>query len=229
VDLIRFHVSTPADEVDRYRLQIVEGRLVSIATTSVEAKRGELWDPSTAIFAVPGVRQARVLFDSEGKLAGLVEEARDFRWSGIEAKARVLASCELRGYAEEVAKVLGALERRDESAQLYGTLGLILGLPKVVAMARGILIETENSFFREVQHRVGSSSPWSKLHRIGAGFVPGCTLNVRASAGVHLYPETRSIVSTCLEEADSEVIEAACGWIAKASIVDRIELLTHGT
>ncbi len=46
VDILRFVEVEPREPSDRYRLEIVCGRLVSISTTSVEAKRRELEGPT---------------------------------------------------------------------------------------------------------------------------------------------------------------------------------------
>jgi len=121
----------------------------------------------------------------------------------------------------------GPFERRDESAHHNGTLGLVLGLPEVVAMGRGILIEIENTFFRQVQDDLGSSSPWSRLHRIGVGFVASCAPALRASAALHLYSETRRVLSPLLDEAGSAVIEAACRWVADAPVIRQDKILAH--
>ncbi|MCH8205740.1 MAG: nucleotidyltransferase domain-containing protein [Chloroflexi bacterium] len=80
VDVLRFVQCLPEQEGDRYRLEVRDGHLFSVTTTTVAEKTGELTRPEKAIWAVPGLRQARVLLDKEGSLAELKLEADDFSW-----------------------------------------------------------------------------------------------------------------------------------------------------
>src|SRR5215813_193950 len=59
VDIYRFGQNPPKDAEDRYRLEMIEGHLVSITGTTTEAKHADLAEPDTAIWAVPGLRQIR--------------------------------------------------------------------------------------------------------------------------------------------------------------------------
>jgi hypothetical protein len=123
IDLIRFAAVLPEAEADRYTLAYREGHLVSLSTTTVDAKRAELGRPETAIWAVPGLQQARVLLDREGGLAALLGEAHAFRWEPLQAEADAYAGYNVMGLAEEAHKVLGALANGDEAVALYGTGG----------------------------------------------------------------------------------------------------------
>lgn len=128
--------------------------------TTITAKREELARPETAIWAVPGLQQAQMLLDKDGSLGELQRAALTFIWEPLQAVADAYASHIVMGDGEEVHKIPGALMARDESAILYGTLGLVLGLARAVAIQRGLLIQTENSFFRQVQEAVGRDSAW---------------------------------------------------------------------
>src|SRR5262245_25313995 len=57
IDILRFAPVLPATERERYTLRAREDRLLSITTTTIAAKRAELCQPETAIFAAPGLRQ----------------------------------------------------------------------------------------------------------------------------------------------------------------------------
>ena len=208
VDILRFVEEEPGEPSERYQLRMLRSRLVSVSTTSVEAKRREFEDPDTAIWAVPGLRQARVLSDPGGSIRELVARARGFRWASIERKARARASTHLMGYAEEVTKVLGALERSDPYAAVYGAMGLVSGMANAMALACELLVPSENLFFSKLYEAAGTSSRWARLHRVAAGFeptVPGSDPRLlRSAAALQLYLETtgrlRGLI--CAEHAD---------------------------
>ena len=102
--------------------------LVSISTTTIKEKTEEMKLPEKAVWVVPGLRQAKILSDKNDSIKNLKKLAENFEWKPLQKSADKYASYNLMGYAEEVHKILGALERNDESATLYGTIGLVLGL-----------------------------------------------------------------------------------------------------
>jgi hypothetical protein len=151
------------------------------------------------------------LLDKEGALAKLKQEAGAFTWEPLRVAADEYASYDVMGYAEEVHKILSALTKRDESAVLYGTVGLLFGLTRAVAVQRGILIESENSYLRQVQESVGRDSVWTRYHRLAAGFEIGATnrspAEVRGIAGLALYEETVRLLWHILRPAHLDVID----------------------
>ncbi len=217
VDILRFVEVEPREPSDRYRLEIVYGRLVSVSTTSVEAKRRELEGPDTARFAVPGLRQARVLSDRNGCIRDLVTDAARFRWASVEERARELVSYHLMGCAEEVGKVLGALQRRELYAAVLGAMGLVSGMAEAMALASQLLVESENFFFRELYAAAGDDSPWARLHRAAAGFEPAASQvdpkRLRSHAALHLYLETAERLRDLIEPQHALVVEHACDAI----------------
>ena len=222
VDILRFVEDEPREPSDRYQLEIVGGRLVSISTASVESKRRELESPETARFAVPGLRQARVLSDRNGRIRDLVARAASFRWASVEGKARALASYHLMGCAEEVGKVLGALQRPDLYAAAYGAMGLVAGMAEAMSLASELLVESENFFFRELYAAVGDDSRWARLHRVAAGFEPAAPqvdpMRLRSHAALHLYLETAERLRDLIEPRHVPVVEHACGAIRSSRI-----------
>jgi hypothetical protein len=211
IDLIRFIPVLPATDADRYTLAYRKGHLVSLSTTTVEAKRAELGRPGTAIWAVPGLQQACLLRDRDGALASLLQEARAFRWAPMQSEADACASYNVMGLVEEVHKVLGALERADESAALNATWGLIAGLARAVIVQRGVLIQTENAYFQQVQEAAGLGSAWSRAFRVAAGCEVTPTdlspVLARASAALRLYHETTTLLSSALQPQHLTVID----------------------
>jgi hypothetical protein len=218
IDLIRFTPIMPEADADRYTLAYREGHLVSLSTTTVYAKRAELRRPETAIWAVPGLRQARLLLDRDGALVALLHDAHTFRWDTLQSEADVYASYNVMGLAEEVHKVLGALAKDDEAVVLYGTWGLVAGLARAMIVQRGVLIQTENAYFHQAQEAAGLDSAWSGAFRIAIGLemVPVTT---RAGAALRLYQETAMRLSSALQPQHLAVIRGALARIQAAGLM----------
>jgi hypothetical protein len=223
VDLLRFTLTPPERDHERYTLLVRDGWLVSLSTATIAAKRDELSQPAAALFAVPGLRQMRLLDDPLGVLAQLQQEAHGFSWQRLESAADTHVSETVLGVAEEACKVLGALEQHDESAAAYGTLGLVNGLTRAVAIHQRLLITSENTYFAQVQEAMGNESAWTRSFRLAAGFDAGAPtampFETRARAGLALYRETVGIVRRLLPERYLPVVEAALAAIGQAGYV----------
>jgi hypothetical protein len=222
VDIIRYAATIPPTSEEQYTLAIRDGQLVSLTTTTIAAKSAEMGRPEEAVFVVPGLRQARILHDPTGALATLHQRARSFTWEPLRAAANAYASEMVMGNAEEVHKLLGALSRRDESAVIYATRGAVKGLTHAVAVGRGVLIESENSYYRQVQEAVGTHAAWTRYHRIAAGFVtPSSRLAPATAIGIaalHLYRETAHLLLPLLLPRHLPVIEATLELIAASGL-----------
>jgi len=219
VDVVRFAKREPERESDRYTLRLVDERIVSVTTTTVAAKRAELAQPESAVWAVAGLRQARILLDSDSALAALIDEARAFQWAPLQAAADAYASDLLMGLAEEAGKIMGGLARGDESAIVYGALGLLPGLVRAVIVQRGVLLRSENAFFVQPQVAVGRDSTWAHALRLAAGIEAPPTVVARtlsppaaapiqahALATLRLYRETAALLDPIIHPADRAVI-----------------------
>jgi hypothetical protein len=154
-----------------------------------------------------------VLLDKDGALAALREKAIAFTWEPLQPTADGFASYTLMGNAEEVHKVLSALVRRDESAAMYGTVGMCNMLTQIVIVQRGLLIQTENSWFQQVYDEVGRDSDWTRYHRLANGFEAGpphlLPFEARAIAGLRLYEETAKLLRHVLRPAHAQVVDTA--------------------
>ena len=228
IDLLRFTMGEPTTERERYRLWLVDDRLVSVTTTTVAAKRAELARPETALWAVPGLRQARILFDHDGRLAALLAEARAFTWTpSLRHAAAAYASDTLAGLAEEVHKLLGALERDDTSAILYVTLGLQLGLTRAALVARGALVETENAYFAEALRLEPTGSRWQRLLRVVAGYeAPPAGQSLphgRGEAALWFYVEAVRMLAEALADEDAALVTATVSRIQHARVGDILQ------
>lgn len=221
VDVLRFVAQEPTTERERYRLWLIDGRLVSVTTTTIRAKRAELARPETALWAVPGLRQARILSDHDGALAALLAEARAFIWTpDLRRAAADHASDTLAGLAEEVHKLLGALERNDTSAMLYAALGLQQGLTRAALVARGALLESENAYFAEALRLEAPGSRWQRLLRIVIGYeAPSAEDSLprgRSAAALWLYVEAARMLGEALTEDDGALVATTVARIQDA-------------
>ena len=115
VDLDFFLPYSPPKGPDRYRLHRRSGHLVSLKRIGLEDQRAELSQPENAIWAVPGIRQMKILHDPQGLLAALQAEAQQFCWSRLAGEADFYVSYQLMHTAEAVYKVMGGIEQHNPS------------------------------------------------------------------------------------------------------------------
>lgn len=220
LDLLRFTAIRPAAPDERYTLLLHEGRLVSLSTDATEAKRAELAEPDEAMFAVPGLRQMRILHDPTGALAALQRAAEAFTWEALRAAADLHVSETVMGVAEEACKVLGTLSRGNDSGAAYAARGLVLGLTRAMAVHRRLLIASENTYYAQVQDALGQDSPWTRAFRLAAGLDHGPTdlspAVAHALAALSLYRESVALTRTILPQRHLPVIEATLAAIARS-------------
>ncbi len=209
IDLYRF-VDPPVAEPLGYRLQLPERRLVSLTTAVLSEKIAELQKPQHAMWAAPGFRQAWVLFDRAGGLAELKARAAAYDPAAHRSAAAAWIGETLLGNAEEVTKILSALQRGDDGAALYGLMGLEYNLGLIAGVHLGVLFESENRFFEQLQ----SAAPpqWTRLMRVMMGIEPAGVAQ-RARAGLGLYRYTCGWLDECLLPQHRAIIAYATGLI----------------
>ena len=95
VDIHHYVRQMPADDAEAYILRYMDGYLVSITLITLEDEYASLRDPKKAIWAVPGLRQERILLDKDGSIAALKESAAKFTWEPMQAAADAYASWNL--------------------------------------------------------------------------------------------------------------------------------------
>lgn len=203
IDLMKFVNELPATADERYVVSLVEGNLLCVTVTTAAAKLTELRRPETAIWAVPGITQARILADPQGILENLKREAARCDWTSLRPQADAYATNELSGLAEEAHKLLAAGRDADSSSAEYAILGMLLGCTRVAAVKLGIMIPSENAYFKVVREVVGYDSTWSTNH---LRLLAGGTLPDRIKAGLSLYRDTAAILGDSEGNSDAEVI-----------------------
>lgn len=186
-----------------------DGYLISVIGATVEETRAALQTPSEAIFAVPGLRSARILFERDGLLSDLQQRAREFDWEPLQAAADREAERRLVKLAEAVHKVLGCLFTGDVSGTVYNTNWLNRGLTDAVAIQRGVMVPTMNAYYRCVQESVGVDTSWARLHRQALGMEGNAVASDRALAALRLYAATAVLLRSALSPAASATVTEA--------------------
>ncbi|MCE2490614.1 MAG: nucleotidyltransferase domain-containing protein [Anaerolineae bacterium] len=207
IDLWHFVKALPDDPRAAYTLRMDEGWLVSVSVRRLADEAALMHAPRTAIAVVPGFRQMRVLHDPLGELARVIEEARNFPWDSLREAAADQASYELCGNAEEVGKLLAALEQDDDQMALFWLHAMIFGLLRAASLGLGIAVETENRQIEQLQTAVGVDSAWSRALREALGLPPADAAQ-RVRAGLRLYRATAALLETKLRPDDQMVVDA---------------------
>ena len=148
--------------------------MVCVKFSTAADERREMRNPGRLDGAVPGWRNARILRDPYGVAARLRSEARRFRWPPLRKARDAYIADLLTGLAEEVAKLLRALETGEkETASVQRNL-LANRMAFLWLLSQESLWETENGLwetagrtsgaqFRSVQRTaLGTDEPsWS--------------------------------------------------------------------
>jgi hypothetical protein len=218
VDILHFVETLPEDEAQHYALHYVGEILVSVSIVTLADKHGQMTNPQSAIFAVPGLRQMQILLDKRGKLTALKVEADSFTWSPLQPASDAYTSYQLMGFAEEVHKILNGLRENHNSMILSATIGLCWGMMRTISIQRGLLIESENVFFQAVQDSLGLNSAWSQALRLASGLDdrPDNTyssMQYRGRAALRLYQETTVLLKPIIRTEHQAIIERALSLI----------------
>ena len=90
---------------------------------------------------------------------------------------------------------------------------LLSWLTNIVAVQRGVLIETDHTITDQVQRSVGVDFVWTSYHKIAAG-ISACengietsslSLSVRALVILHLYRETMLLIKHTMSVEQLEI------------------------
>ncbi len=116
VDIVHFVTVAPSNPHRTYRY--IDGRLISIATRTLDWYRTALTQPPRAIFAVPALRHARILLDKDGTFHAFQQELQTFTWEPLQESANQYISHMIMNSAEDVHKLLSTQIRSRTSRNL---------------------------------------------------------------------------------------------------------------
>jgi hypothetical protein len=196
------------------RLLYRDGRLISIAPKTVAGWRMGMARPETAIYTVSSLREARILLDKSGAIAALKREAYAFRWEPLQELANAYVGKLLLLAVEHMHKLVAALVRHDESALCRALEELLYTMPLALAVQRGILIVSGNTYYRQLEEAAGLASGWTYALRqaLGARALPAdapqghSPLEARGIAALRCYRETAVLLWEALSPTQRTVI-----------------------
>ncbi len=208
VDLDIFVDELPAD---KYTLRFFNGKLVSLKYILPAEEYASLQKPEGAVWAVPGLRQMKILLDKTGQIASLQQAAFDFNWKDLQRAADEYAVENLMKCAEEAHKIMDGLQQDDESKVLYASWGMFKELSFSVLVQAGLMITSENRAFELLENHIGLDHPWTRAFRLSFGMDLG-DVNVpayqtRGQAALELYQQTAVLFKGHITQKHSEVIE----------------------
>ncbi len=192
------------------------GRLVVSDALQPEQVRASFTSPQECVTNVPGWRRAVVLHDPSGIAAALRADARAWDWHivGDAACDRHVAEG-VTGLAEEVHKLVAALDRGRPWMAAVQRSVLGLQLAGIMAVRHRILYETENDLWDLVAARMGTS--WHRAQ--GAAFgTGGEAFEDTCRATLELYALAAWDVRPLLNAEQLGVVRHACAVAGNPSI-----------
>ena len=147
-----------------------------------------------------------VIHDPKKLASRLIREAQEWSWAPHERRCDVWVAEKITGYAEEVFKLISALENdRRPTASVQRAL-LAVNLAPVLAVHHRILYGSENRLWELISSAMGKE--WSRNQAAALGAV-GETFESSCTAALHLYEITANIVHGLLNDHQKEVVDHA--------------------
>jgi hypothetical protein len=200
----------------QYRLERIQGFLVSISWMTDNQHRRMFKDPSKAGGIIPAWRSAVVLHDPHGIAHRLVQHAQRWQWQPLSKQADKWVAEELTGWAEEVHRLIGNLQLGRTSAAAVQRSVLAIQMAPTLAVHHRILYETENTLWDLVAKRMGVRWAQWQSAALGEG---DQSFEETCNAALQLYAATAQEVSHLLDQRQKEVVAHACE-IAGVSLED---------
>ncbi len=189
------------------------GLLVSVVTKSITGVRTDMANPRMATRVVPGISESRVLVDKDGSLAKLMHDLVQFTWAPLQESANRHVSYLMLMLTESIHKVANELVKGNDLGVAYTTDKLLAALTEAIAIQRGIMTQSDSTYYQQVQEAAGMHSEWTKYHRLAAGLT-SASLDERAKACLYLYQLTMDLVRSALSEEHAQVAEEAIRRVA---------------
>lgn len=189
-----------------FSLEVHDGLLLSISTLSEQAMLKAFDEPAVVGAAVPGWRDAVLLFDSEGCGAALKRAAQDWRWDHIAAACDAWCAAQVVSAADDVLKLANAIERHDWGEAALRRNTLAARLPLVMSVHRRLLYGSERNLFRVVDGELGEE--WARKHAAALGAKPA-PLAEGFFAAWWMYQRVAEDIAPLLDDDQSAVVRLA--------------------
>ncbi len=192
---------------ERHRNLERQGRLVTVRYTTAVNDRGEMRNPARLDGAVPGWRVAKVLRDPTGIAKRLKKEARAFRWDRIRRKRDAYVADQLAGWAEEVAKLLRAMETGERATAAVQRNLLANHLAMLRAMELELLRDTENGLWERTARRAGPEFGVAQAAALGT---EDGSWRASCEGALRLYALTAKASLPILRGENRRIVVTAC-------------------
>ncbi|HUG13734.1 MAG TPA: nucleotidyltransferase domain-containing protein [Thermomicrobiales bacterium] len=168
-----------------YELSRVDGLLVSQSWSLAAAHRAGFRDPGRAGAAVPAWRGALILLDPDNFARELQQEATRWTWDVIgDDTLNAWVAGQITGYAEEIHKLVVAIERgRTTTAGIQRSI-LALRLGVVMSVNCRLLYDSENRLWDMVGEALGGAWASAQARALGSR---GESFDETCAAALELY------------------------------------------
>lgn len=191
-----------------------DGRLVDVAWVPVEAARQQFTDPGAVGAAIRGWREAQIQYDPAGIAGDLQRDAIAWTWDRLGPHAAdAWVAREVAGLAEEVFKLVAALEQRRALTAAVQRNVLVLHLAGIVAVHHRLLYGSENRLWDMVAEALGPA--WADAQ--------GCTMGLSAPpfeetcrAALTLYRLAADDAQHTYDDQQRAIIAHACALAERA-------------
>ena len=173
------------------RIDLYQGKYRVLQYRTEAQMKESLVLPERAIYEVRGLQQMLILFDPENILHGLQEAAHAFVWDqNMIEQADKYLNKEMILWQEECYKAMSGMRFYQEGQMLLGLYGLTYGLVRLMLIAKGILLQSENAFFDELTQAYSQDQEGIELVEmmgLAFGLDDGFPLLERVEVGLLLY------------------------------------------
>jgi hypothetical protein len=209
LDLLRY-IDTPPAHPPR-ETHLVDGRLISLCNIPLPIAEECFIRPELIVVSLAGLRTARALIDRGGYFAHLQARARAFVWdAAVQRRADVWSSRQMAHLSEAAHKGLDGVRGGGVGRLLNGRNECAWGAVRVILVQRGVLMESDNSFYEAAIGAVGRQSRWAQQLRIALGIEDerglGPSLIEQVIGGLRLYAETAKLLGEVIQPADRAVV-----------------------
>lgn len=185
--------------------------LISEQWRQPEQMRASLRRPEEAVWTVPGLRNALILYDSEGKAAGLKQLAQEWTWDvQLEVDADRWVAEQVTGYCEDARRLMRHLETGAGFASAAMRSVLANRCAAIVAIHKRLLYPSENELWDLIAHMMGDE--WSRLQSASMS-LSGERQSQSAMAALELFALVIEDSLDLMDDRQRAVAESTLGLI----------------
>jgi hypothetical protein len=193
-----------------WSFRMFEGFLTSVVWSSFASVRKSFNNPAVVGAAVPGWRNAVLLYDPRGSGAELARTARSWSWEQVAESCDEWAAATLTQLGEEVHKLFNALEAGDETMAASRRNLLAGRVPLLLSVRHRILYDTEKALYSLVADALGDDY---RQDQRAALAVDGQAFEETVRGALAMYVRAAAECATVLDADQASVAKAALALI----------------